>query len=347
MNKKIAVIFILCIGLSNFIIADDWNKLIDLKGYWKFNIGDDTAWASIKHDDSNWDEIRVPSAWENEGYHDYNGYAWYRKHFSFSDDIKNRSVYLHLGYIDDVDEVYLNGKLISGSGSFPPTFETAYNAERKYFIPANLLYQNKDNIIAVRVYDERLSGGIHYGEISLQYMNTVELKINLEGSWKFRTGDDEKFKETNFNDVDWEKIIVPSKWEKHGYADYNGFAWYRKEFFLPKNLKNEKFVIVLGRIDDIDECYINGKLVGSTGDFIVTPKFNDFDNEWQEFRGYYIPQNLLKFNEANIIAVRVYDGYLDGGIYEGPIGLTTQKIYTKYWKEKKKKKSFWDAIFDN
>ena len=134
--------------------------------------------------------------------------------------------------------------------------------------------------------------------------------------------------------------MVPSKWEVQGYLDYNGFAWYRKTFYADMSLEDEKLILMLGKIDDIDQCYLNGKMIGSTGDFIKTPKLNNFNDEWLEERGYYIPEGLVKFGEENVIAVRVYDGYLDGGIYQGPIGITTQDEYRKYWKEKKKKTKF-------
>jgi sialate O-acetylesterase len=103
---------------------------------------------------------------------------------------------------------------------------------------------------------------------------------------------------------------------------------------------------MLGKIDDLDECFINGQKVGGTGDFEVTAQTNFFDQEYLELRGYYIPDNVIKFGDVNLIAVRVYDGTLDGGIYQGPIGFVTQEEYRDYWKDRRGKKSFWDYIFD-
>jgi len=332
---------------GQMLIASDWKELIELNGYWKFNIGDDARWSDYNFYDDDWEEIRVPSSWEDEGYHSYNGYAWYRIHFVVPEEIYNKSSYISLGYIDDVDEAYLNGNLIGSSGSFPPNYETAYNAHRKYPVPSNYFYPGKENVIAVRVYDSRLTGGIVGGDISIMVLESLDMEINLEGYWKFNLGDDLSCKEPEFNDSDWSEIQVPSNWEIQGYPDYNGFAWYRKEIYIDDKYEGEKLIVLLGKIDDIDQCYLNGEMIGITGDFVKTPETNRFSNEWQELRGYYVPEKLIKYNEKNLIAVRVYDGFKGGGIYQGPIGITTQEEYRRYWKEKKRKKNFWEFIFED
>jgi sialate O-acetylesterase len=341
------IVFFLLVFSVNNLFADDWVKIVDLEGRWKFNIGDDAEWSKYNFNDKNWDEIRVPASWEDEGYNNYNGYAWYRTKFDFPSDIKNGSIYLILGHIDDVDEVYLNGKLVGSTGSFPPNYQTAYNANRKYPIPVNNFFTHKENILAVKVYDSRLNGGIVSGDISIMMLETLNLEVNLEGLWKFKLGDDLSWKESDLTDTDWEEISVPSLWKVSGYKDYDGYAWYRTKFKVHPSLSYEKLVLLLGKIDDIDECYVNGKLIGSTGDFKTTPKTNWFQDEYLELRGYYIPKGILRFDKENTIAVRVYDGYLDGGIYQGPIGIATQDEYRSYWEDKKKKRSLWDIFFNN
>ncbi len=122
-----------------------------------------------------------------------------------------------------------------------------------------------------------------------------------------------------------------------GLKNYDGFAWYRTTFNLPEKFRHRKMVIVLGMIDDIDQTYINGKLVGSIGDWnfeTVSENFNHND-EWLAFRGYFIPDDILVAGKENTIAVRVYDGHGDGGIYKGPVGLITQEKYRTLWKKNK------------
>ena len=327
------------------VYSQDWERLVNLKGYWKFSIGDDLNWAKTSYYDDNWEEIKVPSSWEDEGFHGYNGYAWYRKHFRLS-GIPSGSIYLLLGSIDDVDQAYVNGNLVGATGTFPPNYQTAYYAYRKYPVPVQFLNKNGDNVIAVRVYDSELQGGIINGDIGLYMSAGLNTDINLEGQWKFKTGDNKKWKENDFNDKDWDSIIVPGFWEAQGYNNYDGFAWYRKTVKIPEDLKNKKLVLVVGKIDDLDEVYLNGKLIGSTGNIKDNADENKFSQEYAQFRGYYIPDGAIKINEDNVIAVRVFDGWKDGGIYEGPIGIITQKEYIKYWRDKKDKKNIFELLFN-
>jgi hypothetical protein len=326
------------LGFSGKAYASEDNLVLlkSLEGKWQFSIGMNAEWISPKFNDSSWESINVPSTWEDEGFNGYNGYAFYRKNINITSAYKGRMLYLNMGYIDDVDEVYLNGNKIGSTGSFPPEYNTAYNAERIYYIPEEYINFDGNNLIAVKVYDSVQDGGIVSGDIGLYGGKaSVSLEVNLQSNWKFQPGDDIRRKETDFDDKGWSDIIVPSKWEDQGYRDYDGYAWYRKSFNFQSSESDEKKVLLIGKIDDIDQVYINGTLVGSTGTF---PRFDDpsTGQEYNAFRGYYIPEGLLKKNQKNVIAVRVYDSGGEGGIYEGPVGIITQTKYIDYWRKNKK-----------
>jgi len=316
---------------------DNLVLLKNLTGRWQFSIGINNEWISPKFDDSKWESIHVPSPWEDEGFNGYNGYAFYRKNIEIPSTYKDRMLYLNMGYIDDVDEVYLNGHKIGATGSFPPNYNTAYNAERIYYIPQEYINFDGSNLIAVKVYDSYDQGGIVSGDIGLYGGKTsVNLDLNLQSLWKFHTGDDPERKESDFDDSGWSEIFVPAKWEDQGYRDYDGYAWYRKKFTYKVN-NDEKMVLLMGKIDDIDQVFINGILVGSTGNFPAR-KWDDVSvgGECNAFRGYYIPDGLLKKNQTNVIAVRVLDTGGIGGIYEGPVGIISQTKYIEYWRKIKK-----------
>jgi sialate O-acetylesterase len=318
---------------KEFISSKKANEklIVDLRGEWKFSLGDQQDWAKINYDDSNWEKILVPSSWENEGFNGYDGYAWYRKEFFVNEDLSKENLYLMLGFIDDVDQTYLNGKLIGISGGFPPSYNTAYNAFRKYKIPNELIRKGK-NVIAVRIYDNELEGGIVGGEQGIfSIQDEANPDIPLEGIWKFKIGDDKVYSGKTYNDNDWDSVFVPAHWEMQGYRNYDGFAWYRKKIFISEELSKERLILLLGKIDDIDQTFINGIQIGSTGMWNFDKVPNDFNsrNEWEQKRIYSIPDGILNYKDENVIAVRVYDGYQNGGIYEGPIGIITQKNFRK------------------
>jgi len=312
--------------------------VLDLSGRWKFSLGDDMKWKEKTFNDNNWEKVSVPSSWENQGFHGYDGYAWYRKSFKLNFEFTNRDLYLILGYVDDVDQTFINGNLVGVSGGFPNNYQTAYNAFRKYYIPREFLNKDGENIIAVRIYDDELEGGIMSGRVGLYtYDGGFEPDINLSGIWEFSIYDDSLFlkeKNTISHSI---KLMVPAHWDVQGYQDYDGFAWYKKSFVLPKEFEVKNMILLLGKIDDIDQTYVNGILVGSTGKWNFENVPTDFNSseEYLTNRVYSVPQKLLKFGKENTIVVRVYDGFRNGGIYDGPIGLITQENYKKHFGKNK------------
>lgn len=142
----------------------------------------------------------------------------------------------------------------------------------------------------------------------------------LPVSWKFITGDSAHFAIPSYNDASWSTVAVPAPWETQGFANYDGYAWYRVAFNVPKSALKEDLFLLLGKIDDVDATYLNGTLIGGMGTF--PPKDA---SAWNLQRSYPIPKGILK--ERNTLAVRVYDGGAPGGILGGLIGLYTKKAY--------------------
>jgi sialate O-acetylesterase len=315
----------------------EWKKVVDLRGDdWRFELGDDPKWAQTAFDDSNWEEVFVPAPWEDEGYPGYDGYAWYRKRFNISSQVKEKNLYIHLGQIDDADEVYINGHFVGFSGTFPPDYYTGFNVYRKYPISPGILKFDSENVLAVRVYDEGIDGGIVSGNIGIfEKMNDPQLEVNLSGKWLFTTGDDEEYQQPDFNDRNWTPVHVPAYWETQGFKDYDGFGWYRTKFTIPKDLQEERLILLLGKIDDFDEVYLNGERIGRTGRMREGRRIHrdDLGGEYLEQRVYYIPTSLGHFDKENTLAVRVYDGWIHGGIYDGPIGITTRETYREWERE--------------
>ncbi len=322
--KNIIIITLFILGMlmvSSSTLATELERVVNLRGSWKFSIGDNKKWSESNYDDSNWDNIYAPGAWENEGYFGYDGYAWYRKSFN-GDDVKDvNNLFILAGYIDDSDQVYINGQLIGFSGGMPPKYATAFNAKRMYYIPKGIVKAGKKNVIAIRVYDDGGAGGIVHGRIGLyKTKNDVKASVDLQGVWKFKVGNNADWKKKYWNDEKWETILAPSLWRNVGYWKLDGFAWYRKTFFLEKKFINEDLYLVLGKIDDFDDTYLNGQFVGRTND---GKRFGN-SRSFQKIRIYALPKSTLTYNGYNTVAIRVNDLGVYGGMYEGPIGIFTE-----------------------
>ncbi len=154
---------------------------------------------------------------------------------------------------------------------------------------------------------------------------TAELKLNLEKGWVLKAGDEAAWADPEFDDGDWTPVEVGVPWEKAGFPDLDGYAWYRVRVVIPARWEESRavrdygsVVLDLGAIDDVDETFFNGKKVGSMGS--LPPKYK---NAWDKPRTYFIPAGQVKWGGENVIAVRVYDGQGDGGMYPGPVRLRT------------------------
>ena len=148
----------------------------------------------------------------------------------------------------------------------------------------------------------------------------------IAGPWHFRTGDDATYATRDFDEAAWETIAVPKRWEEAGHPSYDGFAWYRTRFSLPPlpplppaaagqskavdGGQGRSVYLELGKIDDVDETFVNGVRVGQTGAF--PPQYR---SEWSTYRRYRVPADALNRGGQNVLAVRVYDGGGGGGIW--------------------------------
>lgn len=327
MKSKIALLLLwMAIGV---IGESQFRKEIDLRGEWHFEIGSDKSWSQRNFDNSGWEKINVPDKWENQGFPGYDGQAWYRKNCIISKGVSTRQLYLLLGRIDDVDETFFNGHKLGATGSFPPQYLPAWEQRRIYPIPSEWIRYGQSNTIAVHVYDAGGIGGIYDGDIGVFIsMEAVNLQIDLSGQWLFYPGDDSLLSRDESDDKKWAKINVPGTWEKQGYGQRDGICWYRKKTIIDKKLAQQKLILFCGRIDDRDEVYVNGHLIGQTG--LFSKSKHETLTTYRKERVYFIPPHLIRAGNENVISIRVLDHGGLGGIYEGPIGIATREEYLRY-----------------
>lgn len=134
-------------------------------------------WKDPAYESATWNEMELPSLWEQRGLPEFDGVVWFRKTISLSAADAVDGAVLELGPIDDSDLTYVNGVRIG---------ETLgkYNEHRVYRLPPGVLKQGS-NTIAVRVEDTGGGGGL-YGKPEQMYLLAASgAKHSLAGQWKF------------------------------------------------------------------------------------------------------------------------------------------------------------------
>ena len=131
----------------------------------RFQKGDNPAWSQAAFDDSGWQVLALDQDWNRQGVRNANGYGWYRIHVVIPSSLKKGmtdKVLLDLGPIDDADETWLNGKRVGKTGSNPGDpagYVSEYSTPRHYVVDPKLVRWDRDNVIAVRVYNGGDPGG--------------------------------------------------------------------------------------------------------------------------------------------------------------------------------------------
>lgn len=151
-------------------------------------------------------------------------------------------------------------------------------------------------------------------------------QLQLPEQWKFHAGDSSAWSLPGFDDSQWVDIDPLSNWESQMMPDYDGFGWYRVKVFIPakyqeKAKKYGGLMLSLGKIDDVDMTWFNGRVIGATGSFAP-----DYTTAWDQNRLYAVPMEEVLWDQYNSIAVRVFDSTGGGGLYGGPVELTLKGL---------------------
>src|SRR5689334_18644971 len=109
----------------------------------------------------------------------------------------------------------------------------------------------------------------------------------LDGAWRFHTGDDPHWADTNTDDTGWETIDMTASqgshdgdvglpdyfggWMAHGHSGYHGYAWYRRAVMVPAGRASWD---ILGPtlVENGYELYWNGQLLGGSGRLGAAPR---------------------------------------------------------------------------
>ena len=95
---------------------------------WRFHLGDAAGAEAKDFDDRSWEVVSTPHTVqlmpaEASGCRNYQGIAWYRKHFSLPKECAGRDVTLHFEAIMGKQTIYVNGQevMVHEGGYLPIT----------------------------------------------------------------------------------------------------------------------------------------------------------------------------------------------------------------------------------
>jgi len=159
---------------------------------------------------------------------------------------------------------------------------------------------------------------------------------NFNRNWKFFLGDNDKAKESSFDDSKWRVLTLPHDWSIEGTFDEKnpakpeggglptGIAWYRKSFTIPANASSKDIAIEFDGIYRDSEVWVNGKYLGKR------------PNGYISFQ--YDVTRYLNFGGQNTIAIKVDNSlqpnsrwYSGSGIYRNVWLNTTSKTSVAHW----------------
>ena len=104
-----------------------------------------------------------------------------------------------------------------------------------------------------------------------------------------------------FNDSDWQSMIVPMSIESTSLGSFDGIIWFRQMVQLDSSFTSKDLVLSLGQLDLAAHVYFNGELIGTT------------DMDFDQYRSFNVPAKLVRLGK-NILVIRLIDMWGKGGI---------------------------------
>ena len=147
----------------------------------------------------------------------------------------------------------------------------------------------------------------------------------------FKQGDDMNWDKPEMDDTSWSEIDITTQWDKQGFPqNTRAYGWYRIHVNIPKSVlssadQQNVLIFNMPKADDVDECYLNGKLIGATGR-MPTDAAGYFPAS-NAVRNYVvdIKKDGVRLDAENVIAVRVYNRGGSGGLYNNPLTISCPK----------------------
>ncbi len=143
--------------------------------------GNDTIFARVDYDDSDWLVMEQPQMWESTEVGAFDGVMWFRTTVTIPKEQVGKDLMLSLAPPDDADETWFNGVKIGESKE--------WDVVRHYKIPVEAVKEG-ENLIAVRLSDPQGNGGFMGEDNDFSIYSYDGWKTLYAGEMKYHKGFD-------------------------------------------------------------------------------------------------------------------------------------------------------------
>jgi hypothetical protein len=148
-------------------------------------------------------------------------------------------------------------------------------------------------------------------------------RLELRSGWRFRPdpdGEAEGLHASGVDDEEWARLLTGEAWERQGYPELDGVAWYRRRFVVPASWAGEPLHLVWSAVDDGFTLWVDGERVLELA-----------GGEARSPGAVRLPAGLLRAGAESLLALRVVDRGGIGGILDAPLALVTDRATSTHW----------------
>ncbi|HKW29823.1 MAG TPA: sialate O-acetylesterase [Verrucomicrobiae bacterium] len=140
----------------------------------EYDIGISNQWALTDRDDSAWQTVHIPGAFEEMGLADVPCVCWFRKEIVLPDPLPAGQASIHLGWIEKMDTTYINGHWVGAS--------SWVEHNRDYEVPRNDLKPGT-NLVTLSIFKFK-SKDSFLSKSDEMHLNVGDTIVPLAGEWK-------------------------------------------------------------------------------------------------------------------------------------------------------------------
>lgn len=136
--------------------------------------------------------------------------------------------------------------------------------------------------------------------------------------------------ESNFTKINWKRIVVPGNLISDKNEDGTQKAVILAKWIQFAENLSTQYSLRLGVINDRDKTFLNGKVVGNTGEWASKDP-----QAYDKLRIYNIPSNIIRYGKPNLLLVKIQPYFSNsGGIEQDETSLgPSDKIFAKFYKD--------------